>query len=152
MNVFENAVQAADWINGLRYAGEKNGLNNMRALLARLGNPERQLRMVHVAGTNGKGSVCCMLSGVLRAAGYRVGLFTSPYIRRFHERIQANGAQIDDEELASITAYIRPFAEAMEETPTEFELITAIGFEYFRRAGVQYVVLPVLIPEKAGDS
>lgn len=84
-----------------------------------------------------------MLDSILRAAGHRVGLFTSPYIRRFHERIQADGEQISDEELAEITAYVRPYAESMEDAPNEFELITAIGFEFFRRRGVRYVVLEV---------
>ena len=135
--------EAIQYIHSNSWHKRKPGLDRIRALLDAIGNPQKAFRCIHVAGTNGKGSVCAMLDSVLRTAGYRVGLFTSPYIRRFHERIQANGAQIDDEELAEITAYIRPFAEAMEETPTEFELITAIGFEYFRRAGVQYVVLEV---------
>ena len=71
---FENAAQAIEWINGLRYAGEKNGLANMRALLERMGNPEKQLRMVHVAGTNGKGSTCAMLERMLRGCGLKTGL------------------------------------------------------------------------------
>ena len=80
---------------------------------------------------------------ILRAEGYRVGLFTSPYILRFQERIQADGEQITDTELAEITAYVRPYAEALPEPPTEFELITAIGFEFFRRRGMELVVLEV---------
>lgn len=135
--------EAIQYIHSNSWHKRKPGLDRIRTLLDALGNPQNAFRCIHVAGTNGKGSVCAMLDSILRSAGYRVGLFTSPYIRRFHERIQANGEQISDAELAEITAYIRPFAEAMEETPTEFELITAIGFEYFRRAGVQYVVLEV---------
>ena len=135
--------EAIQYIHSNSWHKRKPGLERIRILLDAIGNPQRAFRCIHVAGTNGKGSVCAMLDSILRSAGYRVGLFTSPYIRRFHERIQANGEQISDAELAEITAYIRPFAEAMEETPTEFELITAIGFEYFRRAGVQYVVLEV---------
>ena len=135
--------EAIQYIHSNSWHKRKPGLERIRTLLNAIGNPQKAFRCIHVAGTNGKGSVCAMLDSILRAAGYRVGLFTSPYIRRFHERIQADGTQIDDGTLAEITAYIRPFAEAMEETPTEFELITAIGFEYFRRVGVEYVVLEV---------
>ena len=135
--------EAIQYIHSNSWHKRKPGLERIKALLDALGNPQKAFRCIHVAGTNGKGSVCAMLDSILRAAGHRVGLFTSPYIRRFHERIQANGNQISDEELADVTAYVRPFAEAMEETPTEFELITAIGFEYFRRVGVEYVVLEV---------
>ena len=99
---FENAAQAIEWINGLRYAGEKNGLANMRALLERMGNPEKQLRMVHVAGTNGKGSTCAMLERMLRGCGLKTGLYTSPYLMRFPERMRVNGVPIDDESLVRI--------------------------------------------------
>ncbi len=135
--------EAIQYIHSNSWHKRKPGLERIRTLLDAIGNPQKAFRCIHVAGTNGKGSVCAMLDSILRAAGYRVGLFTSPYIRRFQERIQANGNQIGDEELAAVTAYVRPFAEAMKETPTEFELITAIGFEYFRRVGVEYVVLEV---------
>ena len=135
--------QAIQYIHSNKWHNKRPGLDRIRALLAAMGDPQKSVRCIHVAGTNGKGSVCAMLDAILRAAGYRVGLFTSPYIRRFHERMQANGKQIDDKMLAEITDYIKPFAEAMEDTPTEFELITAIGFEFFRRSGVQYVVLEV---------
>ena len=135
--------QAIQYIHSNKWHNKRPGLDRIRALLAAMGDPQKSVRCIHVAGTNGKGSVCAMLDAILRAAGYRVGLFTSPYIRRFHERMQADGKQIDDKMLAEITDYIKPFAEAMEDTPTEFELITAIGFEFFRRSGVQYVVLEV---------
>ena len=135
--------QAIEYIHSNKWHNKRPGLDRIRALLAALGNPQKAVRCIHVAGTNGKGSVCAMLDSILRAAGYRVGLFTSPYIRRFHERIQADGKQIDDAMLAEITEYVKPFAEAMEDSPTEFELITAIGFEFFRRLGVEYVILEV---------
>lgn len=135
--------QAIQYIHSNKWHNTRPGLHRIRALLASLGDPQKAVRCIHVAGTNGKGSVCAMLDSILRAADYRVGLFTSPYIRRFHERMQADGKQITDAELAEITAYVKPFAEAMEEPPTEFELITAIGFEFFRRRGVEYVVLEV---------
>lgn len=135
--------EAIQYIHSNSWHKTKPGLERIRALLAALGDPQKAVRCIHVAGTNGKGSVCAMLDSILRAAGHRVGLFTSPYIRRFHERICADGEQIGDGELAEITAYVRPYAEALPEPPTEFELITAIGFEFFRRHGVELVVLEV---------
>ena len=135
--------QAMQYIHAHSWKGQKAGLSRTRALLSALGDPQNAVRCIHVAGTNGKGSVCAMLDSILRAQGYRVGMFTSPYIRVFHERMRADGEMISDGELAEITAYVRPFADAMEEPPNEFELITAIGFEFFRRRGVQYVVLEV---------
>lgn len=135
--------EAIQYIHSNSWHKGKPGLERIRALLASIGDPQKSVRCIHVAGTNGKGSVCAMLDSILRTAGHRVGLFTSPYIRRFHERIQADGEQIGDEELAEITAYVRSYAEAMEDAPNEFELITAIGFEFFRRRGVEYVVLEV---------
>ena len=137
------AQEAIQYIHSNSWHSHKPGLERIRALLSALGDPQNTVRCIHVAGTNGKGSVCAMLDSILREAGYRVGLFTSPYIRCFHERIQADGKPISDGELAEITAYVKPFAEAMEEKPNEFELITAIGFEFFRRRGVKYVVLEV---------
>ena len=138
-----NCEEAIAYIHTNKWAGRRPGLERIRTLLEAIGNPQRELRCIHVAGTNGKGSVCAMLDSILRAYGYRVGLFTSPYIRRFQERMRVDGLEIPDAELAEITEYIRPFAEAMEERPTEFELITAIGFEFFRRRGVDIVVLEV---------
>ena len=104
-------------------------------------HPEDALRFVHVAGTNGKGSFCCMLAEVLRKAGYRVGLFTSPFVRDFNERIRVNGENISDTELAEVTEYVRGFADTMEDSPTEFELITAIAFAFFARQKCDVVVL-----------
>lgn len=106
-----------------------------------LGDPQNELKFIHVAGTNGKGSFCSMLDSILRRAGYKTGMFTSPYIKFFNERICFDGQPISDDDLAEVTSYVRPFADSMEEKPTEFELITAIGFEYFRRRGCDVVVL-----------
>ena len=135
--------EAIQYIHSNKWQANAPGLHRIRALLSALGDPQNAVQCIHVAGTNGKGSVCAMLDSILRAAGYRVGLFTSPYIRRFQERMRADGEEITDGELAEITEYVRPFVEAMQERPTEFELITAIGFEFFRRRGVKYVVLEV---------
>ncbi len=136
-------TQAIEYIHAHAKSHGKPGPDRIRKLLAALGNPQHAVRCIHVGGTNGKGSVCAMLDSILRAQGLRTGLFTSPYIRRFNERIQVGGEQIDDEALAEITARIQPIADAMEEQPNEFELITAIGFEFFRRQKVDCVVLEV---------
>ncbi len=143
---FENAAQAVDWINGLRYAGEKNGLANTRALLERMGNPEKQLRMVHVAGTNGKGSTCSMLERMLRGCGLKTGLYTSPYLMRFPERMRVNGVPIDDESLVRITSRVREGTEKLLTEgvkPTTFELGTAITLTYFAEQKVDIAVIEV---------
>ena len=119
----------------------KPGLERIRTLCSFLGNPQDKLKFVHVAGTNGKGSFCAMLGSILKNAGYRVGTYTSPYILEFNERISINGEMISNDDLAEICTYIKPFADKMTDRPTEFELITAIGFEYFYRKGCDIVVL-----------
>lgn len=137
------AEKALEYIHSVSWMGSRPGLGRTRTLLALMGNPQDKLSFVHVAGTNGKGSVSAMIAAVLRAAGYKVGLYTSPYILRFNERMQVDGEEISDTELAEITEFVKPFAESMEEHPTEFELVTAIGFEFFRRKGCDVVVLEV---------
>lgn len=117
------------------------GLSRVLSLCEALGNPQDELKFIHVAGTNGKGSTSSILDSVLREAGYKVGLYTSPFILRFNERIRVDGKEIPDEDLARMTERIRPIAEAMEDKPTEFELITAIAFDYFRERGCDIVVL-----------
>ena len=136
-----NYQEALEYIHSVNWTFCKPGLERIRALCAALGNPQDSLRFIHVAGTNGKGSFCAMTASILQAAGYRTGLFTSPYIKVFNERMMVNGEMISDQELAELTAYVRPMAEAMEDKPTEFELITALAFLYFQRHGCDVVVL-----------
>ena len=112
-------------------------------MLEKMGNPEKKLKFVHIAGTNGKGSTAAMTASILRKAGYRTGLYTSPYIYRFHERMQVDGLEITDEELSEITEYVKPLAESLTEVPTEFELVCCIAFEYFVRKQCDIVVLEV---------
>ena len=135
------------WINTPRWQTSRLGLSRMVDLLERLGRPQDDLRFVHVAGTNGKGSVCAYLASVLQAAGYKVGLFTSPFILCFEERIRVNGENITSEELARAVQAVRPAAEAVEadtgDHPTEFELMAAVAFEHFRAVGCDIVVLEV---------
>lgn len=135
--------EALAFIHSTCWRGSRPGLSRTFELCERIGNPQKSLRFIHIAGTNGKGSTSAMLSSVLRRAGYRVGLYTSPFILRFNERMQIDGSDISNEELAEITAYVRPHAEAMEDTPTEFELITAISLVYFARHACDFVVFEV---------
>lgn len=136
-----NLTETMEYIHKVSWAGSRLGLDRTRELLARLGNPEKTLNFVHIAGTNGKGSTAAMLASVLKKAGYRTGLYTSPYINSFNERIQIDGIPISDEDLAAVASEIRPEAEAMAEAPTEFELITALGMVYFARRACDVVVL-----------
>ena len=135
------------YINTPRWQASRLGLERIRELLERLGRPQDRLKFVHVAGTNGKGSICAYLASTLGAAGHRTGMFTSPYIERFEERIRVDGAMISPDELRDVTLAVREHAEAMaEETgdhPTEFELMTAVALEHFARCGCDIVVLEV---------
>ena len=106
--------------------GSHLGLDRMAELLRRLGNPEKQLKFVHVAGTNGKGSTAALLDACLRQAGYRVGLYTSPHLVRYNERFQVNGQPISDTALAEATEQVKTAADTMEDAPTQFELLTCV--------------------------
>ena len=138
-----NVTEAIEYIHSFFWKGSIPGLSRTQELLRLMGNPEKKLKFIHIAGTNGKGSTAAMSASILQKAGYRVGLYTSPYIFRFNERMQVNGEQIADEDVAAITEYVKQYAETMEEKPTEFELVTAIGFEYFARQNCDIVVLEV---------
>ena len=136
-----NYTESIEYIHSISWCFCKPGLERISELCKMLGEPQKSLKFIHVAGTNGKGSFCAMLDSILRAAGYKVGLFVSPYVKEFNERITYDGKPISNEALAEVTSYVRPFADSMAEKPTEFELITAIGFEYFRRVGCDVVIL-----------
>lgn len=136
-----NYTESIEYIHSVSWKGSRPGLERIRELCNLLGNPQDDLRFIHVAGTNGKGSFCAMLESVLRESGYKAGMFTSPFIENFEERMQVAGEPISPEKLAEITSYVRPYADSMEDKPTEFELITAIGFEYFRRRECSVVIL-----------
>lgn len=138
-----NANDAIAYIHSVCWKGTIPGLGRTQELLRLMGNPEKQTKFVHIAGTNGKGSTAAMTASILRKAGYRTGLYTSPYIYRFHERMQVDGVEITDEELSEITEYVKPLAESMAESPTEFELVCCIAFEFFKRRNCDIVVLEV---------
>ena len=135
--------EALTYIHSVIWRGKRIGLGRITELLQKMGNPERELKFVHVAGTNGKGSTSSMTASILQQAGYHTGLFISPFIHVFNERMQIDGQMISDEELVEITTYVRGLAEQMEDKPTEFELITALAMEYFKRNACEIVVLEV---------
>ena len=137
---YEDAIA---YIHSVNWRGSRPGLSRIFELLGKLGDPHKELRCVHIAGTNGKGSTSAMLDSILREAGYKVGLFTSPYIEFFNERIILDGKPIENEALCDLIERIAPLAEAMIDPPTEFELITALGFLYFKEKGCDVVVLEV---------
>lgn len=133
-------------INDRLLFGVKPGLERIGALCDALGNPEKRTRFVHVAGTNGKGTTCTLIASVLRAAGYRTGLYTSPYVLDFRERFCVDGEMIPQAELVEAVERVLPAAEKLEaagETVTEFEFITALALDWFARRGCDFVVLEV---------
>ncbi len=134
---------ALEYINSGHRMFSKPGLSRTEALLGFLGRPHEKLRFVHIAGTNGKGSTAAMTASVLTRAGYRTGLYTSPYVERFNERMQVDGEPISDGELIELTERIRPFADSMEDVPTSFEIITALAMEFFLCRKCDIVVLEV---------
>ena len=138
-----NLDQTLNYIHGLYRKGVKPGLHRENQLLNMLGNPHKKLKFVHIAGTNGKGSTASMTASILKKAGYKAGLFTSPFIYRFNERIQLDGSQIPDETVIELTAYVKQFADTMEDQPTEFEFVTAMAMEYYARQQADIVVLEV---------
>ena len=142
-----NYNDALAYINDKGKFGSRLGLSSIGRLMDLLGNPQDELKHIHVGGTNGKGSTSSFMSHVLKTAGYKVGLFSSPYIERFNERIQINGLDIPDEDLGRLTGLIEEKANIMLEEglehPTTFEIITAIAFIYFKEENVDYVILEV---------
>ena len=133
--------QALDYIHGKFRKGSVPGLHRIRHILGKLGNPQEKLNFVHIAGTNGKGSTAAMSASILTEAGYRTGLFTSPFLYRFNERIQIGNEQIPDDKVVELVERLMPLAEEMEDTVTEFELVTAMAMVYFWEEKCDIVVL-----------
>ena len=136
-------LEAIELIHERAWTGRKPGLERTQALLTALGNPERKLRFVHITGTNGKGSTAAMIASILAAAGLRAGLYTSPHLYQFYERMQVNGAPISDRDLGRLTQQVLEAAEDMDDPPTEFELMTAVAMAYFLEQNCDLVVLEV---------
>ncbi|QOR36383.1 bifunctional folylpolyglutamate synthase/dihydrofolate synthase [Clostridium sp. 'deep sea'] len=142
-----NYQQAIDYIHGIERFGSKPGLARTKELLKHLGSPEKSLKFVHVAGTNGKGSTSAFITGMLQEAGYRVGLYISPFLERFNERIQINRCEIPNNELAILVTQIKLICEEISKTPvghpTQFEITTALALKYYAEQKVDIVVLEV---------
>ena len=137
-----NFQESENYIHSL-YRKAQPGLARITQLLALLGNPEKQLKFVHIAGTNGKGSTAAMTASVLTKAGYKTGLFTSPFIYRFNERMQIGGVQIADADVVDLVARVKEKADTMADYPTEFEFVTGMAMVYFLEQGCDLVVLEV---------
>jgi dihydrofolate synthase/folylpolyglutamate synthase len=139
-----NYTDAVKFVHSRLRFGVRPGLGNIRRMLSLCGNPQDGMRFVHVAGTNGKGSVCTMLSGIFRASGRRTGLYLSPYVTDFRERIQVDGEMIPKKAFAGIIARLLPIVERLDKENTvitEFELLTAAAFIYYRDVDCDIVVL-----------
>jgi dihydrofolate synthase/folylpolyglutamate synthase len=142
---FQSAAEAVNWIVNLIKFGVKPGIKRMEKLMEMLEHPERRLKFIHVAGTNGKGSVCAYLTEVLKQSGYGVGTFTSPYIEKYTDRIRYNGENIADQDLLDVVNKLKPLVDEIAASdlgqPTMFEVSTAAAIQYFARTSCpDYVV------------
>ncbi|HAK89537.1 MAG TPA: bifunctional folylpolyglutamate synthase/dihydrofolate synthase [Nitrospiraceae bacterium] len=132
---------AIDYLYGLQKYGIKLGLDKTGMILSRIGNPHKDFQSIHIAGTNGKGSVSAMTASILTAHGFKTGLFTSPHLVSFTERIRINNEQISEYEVVGLTDEIREKLEGSDIIPTFFEFVTAMAFLYFSRNGVDWAVI-----------
>lgn len=135
--------ETVDYLYGLQKHGIKLGLKNTERLMSILGEPRNSFRSVHIAGTNGKGSTAAIIASILKESGFKVGMFTSPHLVSFTERIKINNSPISEEDVAELTSYIRKIVAATDLKPTFFEFITAIAFYYFACEKVDWAVVEV---------
>lgn len=141
-----NYSEALIYLDSICSLGSKLDLSRIEELLIRLGNPQEKYKVIHVAGTNGKGSVCAMLSQILITEGYKTAEYTSPHLDRYNERFMINGCPISDDDFAQYMGIIKRYADEMEQgvgRPTVFEHLTALGFLYFADSQVDYAVIEV---------
>lgn len=136
-----NFEQATDYIFSFSSLGARPSLDRIKELMKLSGDPQKSFKSVHVAGTNGKGSVATYISSALTESGYKTGLYTSPHVVSFCERIKVDGEMISESDVARITESLGPLVDTMKEKPTAFDLITAVGFIYFREQGCDFAVL-----------
>ncbi len=138
-----NCEQALSYIHSIPKFSRVLGNDLLRELLFRLGDPHKSLKFIHIGGTNGKGSTCTMISEILIDAGFKTGLFTSPFLMRFNERIRINGEPIPDNDLVALVEYVKSVSEKYSAEVSEFAFITAAAMVYFKRQGCDFVVLEV---------
>lgn len=141
-----NYQESEAFIHSFHRFTKEPGLNGIRTLLALLGEPQKKLRFIHIAGTNGKGSTTAMCASILREAGYRTGMFVSPYVLTFRERMQVDGQMIPEEEMAKLCEKIQLAVEKMTQSgiaPAEFEVVTALGMLWFAKQNCDVVCLEV---------
>ncbi len=136
-----NYEQAMEFIYSTSWMGSKLGLYRMEELMRRLGSPQNRIPCIHIAGTNGKGSTAAMLASVYTEAGYKTGLYTSPAISYFGERMQINGRPIPEEAIASLALRMEKAADKTEYKPTEYELSTAQAYLYFADEKVDIAII-----------
>ena len=140
-----NYTETLNYIWSIKKFTDKTDLKTMKVMMQELGNPQQTLKVIHVAGTNGKGSVCNYIASSLVAAGYRTGLYLSPFLEIFNERMRVNGNLISDDDIVRLSAKVKPAAERAEREcgrfPKQFEFVTAIAFLYFAEQNCDYVVL-----------
>ena len=134
-----NYKQVVAYINSLEYIGVKLGLSRIKQLLKLIGSPEKKLKIIHVAGTNGKGSVCVMMASILKQVGYKTGLYTSPHLVEYRERFVIDGRKISEKNFAALVERLKPFSKQTK--ITLFEFITAMAFLYFYEKKVDFLVL-----------
>lgn len=139
--IYEKYEEALKYLYDLQRRGIKLGLESMKKILEMLGNPEKGLKVIHVAGTNGKGSVCAMIDSILEDAGYKVGRYTSPHLCRFTERFAVNNKEISKEEVVRLVNYLKPYFERVK--LTFFEAVTVMAILYFKQKKVDFVVMEV---------
>ncbi len=135
--------ETVDYLYGLQKHGIKLGLRNPERLMSLLGEPQKSFRSIHIAGTNGKGSTAAITASILKEGGYKVGLFTSPHLVSFTERIKINDSPISEEDVAELTSHIRKIIDTADFNPTFFEFVTAMAFYYFAREKVDWAVVEV---------
>ena len=135
--------QAVDYIESPALPRGRYGLERLKQALELLGNPQHKVRFVHVAGTNGKGSCAAMLASVLKEAGYRTGLYISPHLRRYNERMQVDGVDISDDDLIRAAQRVKEVCEQLGGTPIVFEVLTLMALWYFAERRCDFVVLEV---------
>ena len=142
-----NFAQALQYLEDLNVFGSQLGLTRIQQLMELLGRPQVQYRTIHVTGTNGKGSVTAMLAGILTQSGIRTGMYVSPHLVSYTERMQIDGQTIAEQDFADSIAAVKAAAEQMvaggAEQPTQFEILTAAAFWYFRQQNVEYAVIEV---------